>query len=209
MDGLAANSVMAKRASIPWRRRDVIAAASRAVARFAACFAVRRGSRRSASAWPVLVLAFGVAAAQEAEAPGSTLELMTVVEKVVVAEADGAERAALVPASVLTSLRGDELIYTVSFANVGVAALDHVRITAPIPLEVQYVAGSAFASGSEALYSVDGGQSFGQPGELYVGVVEGSRRLAVADDYTHIRWVLRAPLGPGAKGFARFRAVLR
>ena len=59
------------------------------------------------------------------------------------------------------------------------------------------------------LYSVDGGRTFGQPRELYVGVAEGSRRLAAADDYTHIRWLLRAPLAPGAKGFARFRAVLR
>jgi len=36
-----------------------------------------------------------------------------------------------------------------------------------------------------------------------------ARRTADASDYTHIRWVLKAPLDAGAKGFARFSAVVR
>jgi len=38
---------------------------------------------------------------------------------------------------------------------------------------------------------------------------DGSQRAAEAGDYTHIRWVLKSPLDAGAKGFARFRAVVR
>ena len=34
-------------------------------------------------------------------------------------------------------------------------------------------------------------------------------RLADAADYTHVRWVLDAPLDVGATGIARFRAVPR
>jgi uncharacterized repeat protein (TIGR01451 family) len=194
----------------------VIDAAGRAVSGFAAVLATPYVSRRRRlrDAGPpagalALLAVCGAAAAQQANVPGS-LELATVVESVAaVTQPDGTERTELVPASVTTSLRGDELIYTVSFVNVGPVVLDNVRITAPIPLEVRYVADSAFAPGSQALYSVDGGRTFGQPRELYVGVLEGSRRLAAADDYTHIRWVLRAPLAAGAKGFARFRAILR
>jgi hypothetical protein len=28
-------------------------------------------------------------------------------------------------------------------------------------------------------------------------------------DYTHIRWILRAPLEAGARGFTRFGAIVR
>lgn len=208
---------MVKRPSIPWRSCEVTGTPARAVtrpeARFAASYVLRPRRPPAAAllaSGAALAFAWGAGAAQDANAPGSLLELETVVETVAsVPQDDGTARAELRPASVTTSLRGDELIYTVSFANKGPAALDNVRITAPIPLEVTYVADSASAPGSEVLYSVDGGRTFGQPRELYVGVAEGSRRLAAADDYTHIRWLLRAPLAPGAKGFARFRAVLR
>ncbi len=57
------------------------------------------------------------------------------------------------------------------------------------------------------LFSVDGGRTYGAPKELTVKAADGSQRTADAADYTHIRWVLKAPLDAGAKGFARFRAV--
>jgi uncharacterized repeat protein (TIGR01451 family) len=141
-------------------------------------------------------------------AAGGNLELTTVVEKVVeVKQGDAASKTELVPVDV--ALPGDEVVYTVSFKNVSPQAADNIKITNPIPRAMRYLANSAFGPGSDVLYSVDGGLTYGSPKELTVKADDGSRRAADASDYTHIRWLLKAPLDAGAKGFARFRAVVR
>jgi uncharacterized repeat protein (TIGR01451 family) len=139
----------------------------------------------------------------------ASLELATRVEKIVAVDAADASapRTQLVPAGAASP--GDELVVTVTFANVSGQALDGVRITQPIPSNMRYVDGSAIGPGSEVLYSIDGGASYGQPNELKVVAADGTRRAATADDYTHIRWLLKAPLEAGARGFARFRAIVR
>jgi uncharacterized repeat protein (TIGR01451 family) len=104
---------------------------------------------------------------------------------------------------------GDEVVYTIAFENKNRLAVDNVRITNPIPPRMRYLENSAFGPGADVLYSVDGGKTYGKPSELIVATEEGVSHLAAATDYTHIRWVLKAPLEAGAKGFARFRAVLR
>lgn len=149
-----------------------------------------------------------IAGAQPAS-EGARLELATRVEKIVAVDVVGADapRTQLVPAGVASP--GEEVIVTVSFANVSGQALDGVRITQPIPSNMRYVDGSAIGPGSEVLYSVDGGASYGQANELKVIAADGTRRAATADDYTHIRWLLKAPLAAGARGFARFRAIVR
>lgn len=169
-------------------------------------------TRRAAVAASALVLCVvaSIAAAQPTNARShASLELATRVEKIVVVEgADPiAPRTQLVPAGVASP--GDELVLTVTFANVTAQVLDGVRITQPIPPNMRYVDGSAIGPGSEVLYSVDGGASYGQPNELKVVAPDGMRRAATADDYTHVRWVLKAPLEAGARGFARFRAIVR
>ncbi|HUQ52538.1 MAG TPA: hypothetical protein VM692_09970, partial [Gammaproteobacteria bacterium] len=63
--------------------------------------------------------------------------------------------------------------------------------------------------GSEALFSIDNGRTFGRPEELTVPTANGGTRPADAADYTHVRWILSAPLDVGASGVARFRAVPR
>jgi uncharacterized repeat protein (TIGR01451 family) len=146
--------------------------------------------------------------AQSFDAANGVLELATLVEKVVAApQADGTTKPGLEPAEYTAP--GDEIVFTVTFTNVSVRAADHVRITNPIPGEMRYLPSSASGPGSEVLYSADGGLTFGTPKELTVTADDGSRRAADASDYTHIRWILRAPLDAGAKGFVRFRAVVR
>jgi|SRR5882672_1839913 len=136
------------------------------------------------------------------------LELTTVVEKIVeTRQQDGTTKTDLTPVDV--ALPGDEVVYTVTFKNVSAQPADNIRITNPIPHEMRYLADSAFGPGSEVMYSVDGGRTYGRPGELRVAAGDGSQRTASPDDYTDIRWVLKAPLDAGAKGFARFRAIVR
>jgi uncharacterized repeat protein (TIGR01451 family) len=141
------------------------------------------------------------------------LELLTTVEKIVPSETeDGEPRLALVPAG--TVAPGDQLVYTISFTNVGAQRADGIRITQPIPPGVRYVAGTAVGPGSHVLYSVDGGATYGSASELSVRDAErpaadgdGATRPAEAADYTHLRWLLEAPLDARAKGYVRFRAV--
>lgn len=169
------------------------------------------GWHRTRWYWAALALALcalAPASAQSSDDERGDLELTTVVEKVVeVTRDDGVIKTEIVPVDV--ALPGDEVVYTVTFKNVSAQAADNIRITNPIPSEMRYLANSAFGPGSEVLYSVDGGLTYGAPKELTVAADDGSRRAADASDYTHIRWVLKAPLDAGAKGFARFRAVVR
>ena len=139
------------------------------------------------------------------------LELETRVEKIVAGAGAGADKAdarrRLVPADDLSP--GDELVVTVTFLNTTQHALDGVRITQPIPSSMRYVEGSGVGPGSEVLYSVDGGATYGQPNELGVVAADGVRRPASANDYTEVRWLIKTPLAPGARAFVRFRATVR
>lgn len=137
------------------------------------------------------------------------LDVATRVEKIVVGGgADNADaRTKLVPADDLSP--GDELVITVTFLNTTQHALDEVRITQPIPASMRYVEGSGVGPGSEVLYSADGGATYGQPKELGVVSADGVRRAATAADYTHVRWLIKAPLAAGARAFVRFRATVR
>lgn len=161
------------------------------------------------AACAALALAVTSVALAQVSATGSVaLALATVVEKVVVTQsADGTTTQQLLPA--VAVMPGDEVVYTVTFKNASNRTADNVRITNPIPPNMHYVADTAFGPGSEVLYSIDGGTTFWRPNELFVTTSDGVRRQAVASDYTHIRWVLRSPLAPGAEGFARFRATVR
>jgi hypothetical protein len=103
----------------------------------------------------------------------------------------------------------DALIVSVRFTNASAQVVDSIRVTSEVPPGLQYVAGSASAPGSEALFSVDGALSFGRPDELTIEGPDGEVRPAEPAEYTHVRFILHAPLDAGATGIARFRAVPR
>jgi hypothetical protein len=136
------------------------------------------------------------------------LVVSSALERIVEGAADPHGRDVQITSGTVAS-HADQLIVSVRFANVSPSVLDTVRITSPIPADVKYVAGSASGPGSEVLFSVDNGRTFGRPAELTMPVSSGGTRAADAADYTHVRWVLTAPLDAGATGVARFRAVPR
>lgn len=153
-------------------------------------------------------LASMVAAQRADDGTHGDLEVDTIVEKIVkVALENGDEKPELVPVDI--GFTGEEIVYTIAFKNTSGRTVDNVRITNPIPPRMRYLEGSAFGPGADVLYSVDGGRTYGKPSELLVATEDGTSHLASADDYTHIRWVLKAPIAAGAKGFARFRAIMR
>jgi hypothetical protein len=147
------------------------------------------------------------ATAQQAAREPRDLLVSSALERIAAPVADDAqsstESAADAPAS-----QSDQLIVNVRFSNLSDHVLDSLRITCPIPTDLRYVQQSASAPGSDVLFSVDDGRTFGRPEELTMPTPDGVR-AADAADYTHVRWILRAPLDAGALGVARFRAVPR
>ena len=98
------------------------------------------------------------------------------------------------------------LACTSRLENISTEPAENVVITNPLPQEMSYVDGSAFGPGAEILFSVDGA-NFARAAELSV-TENGIQRQAVADDFTHIRWVMSNDIEAGAQGLARFRARL-
>ncbi|MDH3645311.1 MAG: hypothetical protein OER80_00925 [Gammaproteobacteria bacterium] len=136
------------------------------------------------------------------------VQLQTSAQKEeVVLNEKGETESRLVP--VTTVVPGDQVIYTITFSNKGDTEAEAVTITDPVPEQMRYVDGSAFGGGTDILFSVDGGKSFGAPDTLIVVDAVGGERPARAEDYTHIRWTMRSPLPPGKQGHARFKAELR
>jgi uncharacterized repeat protein (TIGR01451 family) len=130
------------------------------------------------------------------------------LERIVAVTSEGDGTEVRITSDTVAS-HADQLIVSVRFTNRSDSVVDTVRITSPIPADVKYVPGSASGPGSEVLFSADNGRSFGSPSELRLPLPEGGTRAADAADYTHVRWVLSAPLAGGATGIARFRAVPR
>jgi uncharacterized repeat protein (TIGR01451 family) len=134
------------------------------------------------------------------------LNVRTVVQKeqVTVNEAGEAETKLVAADRVVP---GEKVVYTITFRNISDEPAENVVITNPISAELMYVDGSAFGPGSDIQFSVDGGQTFANSNELTV-TEDGVTRSAVAEDFTHVRWVMQQELAAGAQGIARFSAVL-
>ena len=107
----------------------------------------------------------------------------------------------------------DQLIVSVRFTNTSESVVDTVRITSPIPADVQYVPDSASGPGSEVLFSVDNGRTFGMPDELTLPAADGGARARPTPPTTPTfagscaRRSMRAP--QGSRGFGRCRVESR
>lgn len=104
---------------------------------------------------------------------------------------------------------GDEVVYAITYKNMGKQPTDDVVITNLIPQHMQFRPGSARTSKAEVKYSVDGGRSFKKPADLKVRTADGRVRRASSSDYTHIQWRLKQPLSPGKHGVLGYRATLK
>ncbi|MGB5622268.1 MAG: hypothetical protein WBN65_07225 [Gammaproteobacteria bacterium] len=123
-----------------------------------------------------------------------------------VKDASGQEQRQLVEAARV--LPGEEVLFTVTYTNVGAQPAGDVTITNPIPDHMNYLDGSATGDGASITFSVDGGRSFEEPRNLVVTDAEGVQRPATANDYTHIRWILGTDVAAGSSGSVQFTAVV-
>jgi uncharacterized repeat protein (TIGR01451 family) len=104
---------------------------------------------------------------------------------------------------------GKDVIYTLTFENVGTSSGNDIVINNPIPEHTVYKTGSASGTDTRISFSVDGGQNFASPEQLTVTGADGNTHTAKASEYTTIRWQYTKPLQPGKKSSVEFRVVLQ
>ena len=142
-----------------------------------------------------------VAAAQD------SLELRNAVfQDIEVKAADGTMHKQRVPAAKVVP--GSEVIYVITYQNVGKQPATDVVITNPIPTELAYRPEPEPGPTAAPEVSVDAGKSWGALAKLVVPGGDGKPRPAQASDVTHVRWKLRTPVKAGEQGSVSYRAVL-
>jgi len=103
---------------------------------------------------------------------------------------------------------GTVIRYVNALENSGNKLATKLVVDNPIPENMVYVDNSATCESECSLfYSVDGGNNYKKPEELFVGLGE-ERHLAQASEYTHIRWVVDS-LGASSKSMVEFKAQLK
>lgn len=122
-------------------------------------------------------------------------------------DASGAKVLVRQPATLVVP--GANVIYTNSFTNHGTETAENLVITNPVPDRMEFLAGSTLPETAVMTYSIDGGKTFAVPDQLLITEVDGSKRVAEAKEYTHIRWLVKDQLLVGATGQVEFRARLK
>jgi uncharacterized repeat protein (TIGR01451 family) len=140
----------------------------------------------------------------------SVIQLTSVAEvEVTEKNAQGEKVVKRKEAALAKVVPGDQVIFTTRYVNTGKQPADNVTVMNPVPDHMTYVDKSAEGKGARIEFSVDGGKTYGSPNKLMVTDGQGRLRSAMARDYTHIRWVLTAPLAPGGTGSVSFRTQLK
>ena len=99
---------------------------------------------------------------------------------------------------------GDKLVFELSYRNQGAQPATGFVITDPIPSAVTF----AGSTSPGAIYSVDGGRTWGPLAALRVATADGRGRPATAADVTTVRWSFPA-IPAGAGGKVSFRGVVK
>jgi uncharacterized repeat protein (TIGR01451 family) len=118
-------------------------------------------------------------------------------------DANGVARVALEPPGVVTP--GDPLVFVLRYRNNGATPAADFIVTNPIPDSVSFVG----TESAGAVYSVDGGRTWGALAALQVRNADGTSRAAGPADVTHVRWRLAQAIPAGGDGELRFRGVVK
>jgi uncharacterized repeat protein (TIGR01451 family) len=120
---------------------------------------------------------------------------------------DGSKQLQRVPAAQV--IPGTQVIFTTAYENTSDQVAENAVITNPLPEHMLYMEGTALGAHARITFSVDQGNSFAIPSDLFIMDAAGRKYPALAKDYTHVRWTIERPLPPGAVGEVSFRAVLQ
>ena len=154
-----------------------------------------------------LLFALSNAAAQD---DNPRLALNITVEREVSILKEGKRIVERIPAE--RAEKGDILVYTIEYTNEGKTGAKDASIIDPIPEGTVYILGSAEGDGSEITYSIDGGNLYQRPPVKYrVRKPDGTRqeKIAPANMYTHIKWVIGKTVLPGQSGKVSFKVEVK
>jgi len=159
--------------------------------------------------WVVSVSAFALlcAVSTSALAADKLVVSSAVFQEVSVVNAEGKNEIQRVPVS--KALPGSELIYVITYKNIGDKPVEDVVINNPLAKELLYKDQSAEGKDAAVAVSVDGGAHFGNLALLQIPTPDGASRLAEASDVTHLQFKLSKSVLPQEEGTASFRVILK
>ncbi len=155
-------------------------------------------------------LANGAAAQSEEQKEGGLIGTLT-GQKIGLDPKSGEE--VLIPAEGVSP--GDTIEYTLAYQNrEATHPLKGIVIATPIPHETTWIISSAkteVPSSMEA--SIDGGIKYQKPPIMIPTKGPDGEEIimveAPAEAYTHLRWILSKPLGPGEQALVRYRVKVK
>jgi uncharacterized repeat protein (TIGR01451 family) len=133
-----------------------------------------------------------------------------VAREVVVEGPDGSRTVERRPVDVARP--GEVLVYSVRARNVGNGPALGARLDDPVPPGTVLLPDSVETAGADLHASLDGGDSWAPFPVLVERTAEDGtvRRVpAPPEAYTHLRWVLVEPLGPGQEKNVSFKVRIR
>ncbi|MGK0249017.1 MAG: putative repeat protein (TIGR01451 family) [Oleispira sp.] len=100
-------------------------------------------------------------------------------------------------------LPGERVGYQIEVNNKGTESAADIVIENPIPENTVYVQDSAKGLNARIEFSVNNGETFALPAELFIE--KNSKRVqAQAEDYSQVRWTLNKPLAAGASSSVQY-----
>lgn len=106
---------------------------------------------------------------------------------------------------------GQEVIYTISYSNKGDESAANVVLNDKVPKHASYVAGSAWGTNADILFSIDNGTNFKQPSLLVYQIKneqgDNEERKASPEKYSHVRWVIKE-VPANSKGEVGYRVTV-
>jgi uncharacterized repeat protein (TIGR01451 family) len=137
-------------------------------------------------------------------APKLTLK-MTAAKEVRVLK-NGKETVELKPTATMKS--GEEVVYTITYTNVGDSDAIDAVISDPVPGGMVYVAGSA--QGADVDFSIDKGRTFHKTPKQVLTGPDGRKveKDAPPEMYTNIRWTVKKIASKGS-GSVIFKATVK
>jgi len=160
--------------------------------------------------WSALIVAALFAAAQQAWADEPRIALKVSGEKEVVQIRNGKKTVSTAPMDKIQS--GDSLVYTITYQNTGKSVARDVTVVDPVPANTAYLPGSAAGKDTKILFSINGGATYLEPPVLRKIRDAAGKEIvqpAPPELYTHIKWIVKAPVAPGATGTVTFKVKVK
>ena len=99
---------------------------------------------------------------------------------------------------------GAQLVFVLTYVNKGKAPATSFVATNPMPNGVKFDSAEG-----DAMVSVDGGLTYGPLAAAKLRAPDGALRPARAEDVSHVRWSLKAPIAVAGTGKLSFRGSVK